>query len=143
MEGVAAFALACNVVQVVELSIKVAGIIQQTYSQGRSDDNATTQDISERLNTLSQTLNQSLTVDARQGSPTIAELQLQQIAPECSKIALELGRELDLLKARAGKRDAVWKGIRAMRKKGYIEKQKAKLQDYERILNTGLLVNLR
>ncbi|ERF74585.1 hypothetical protein EPUS_00715 [Endocarpon pusillum Z07020] len=143
MEGVAAFALACNVVQVVELSIEVAGIIQQTYSRGRSDDNATTQDISERLNTLSQTLNQSLTADARHGSPTIAELQLQQIAPECSKIALELGRELDLFKTRSGKRNALRKGIRAMMKKGHIEKQKAKLQDYERILNTGLLVNLR
>ncbi len=143
MEGVIAFSLACNVVQIVDFSIKVAGIIQQTYSQGRSDDNASTQDISERLHTLSQILNTSLTAEARQGSPTNAELQLREIAPKCSNIALELGLELDLLKAKGGKRDAVRKGLRAMTKKGDIGKQKAKLQDYERILNTGLLVNLR
>ena len=74
MEGVAAFALACNMVQIIELSTQIAGVIQQTYSQGRSNDNASTQDMSERFNALSQTLNQSLTVDARQGSPTVAEL---------------------------------------------------------------------
>ncbi|KAF7514020.1 hypothetical protein GJ744_006634 [Endocarpon pusillum] len=143
MEGVAAFSLACNVVQIVEFSIKAASIIQQTYSQGRSIENASTQDTSERLNGLSQGLNQSLAADARQGSPTAAELQLQEIAPECSKIALELGRELDLLKTKGGKRDALRKGLRAIRRKGDIEKQKAKLQDYQRILNIGLIVNLR
>ena len=107
MEGVAAFALACNVVQIIELSIQVAGAIQQTYSQGRSNDNARIQDISERLNALSQTLNKSLTVDTCQDSSTVAELQLQQIAPECSKITLELDRELDLLKVKSGKRNVL------------------------------------
>ncbi len=145
MEALPAFALACNVFQVVDFGLKTASKCREIYKEGSTiehqDLGYTTKhlaDITANLSTLIQNAatNQPLTKENH---------ELQVLAHKCTECANNLRDELNKLKVpgRQGKRAAVLKTWKSLWKSDEIKQIKDKLCEYERVLDTGLLSRLR
>jgi hypothetical protein len=102
MEAVAALALACNVIQMVQLASKVILVLHETHKNGAAEENIAVENTSKQLHDLSKTLSTSLNSTQNQLPTTSAESQLQELALESLKIAKELQSELNHLKSKKG-----------------------------------------
>jgi hypothetical protein len=144
MEGVAAFALACNVIQVVDFASKIFSVIHEIHKTGASEENKVLEETTEQLGDLSRKLSTSLGCTQNQSQTKSADIKLQAVASEILKIAAELKSELNHLKCtNVGRRESLRKGWRTFRKKGDIEKLEKRLQNQRSLLDTGLLVHLK
>ena len=85
MEPLAAFSLACGVIQVVNIGTSVVGKCRQLYKDGTLSHYAEAEEMAERLTHLRTTLD----LTENQGQDEILELSEQ-----CSAIASDLIREL-------------------------------------------------
>jgi hypothetical protein len=143
MEGLAAFSLACNIIQVVDFASKAVSVIYKTYKTGATEENISLEHTSKHLLGLSKNLSTSL--NCGQGQPSIAsaEFELQILASECVKIAEKLQDELNYLKSKGGRRERLRKSWYAIRKKDDIKMLEKSLHDQETLLNTGLLLRVR
>jgi hypothetical protein len=145
MEGIAAFALACNVIQVVDFALKTASKCQQIYKEGRTTEHQDLDYTTKHLAELSEKLSESLK-NAKTSKPlTKDDQELQDLALKCEESARDLRGELDRLTtpSRRGRRAAVVKVFKSIRRNGDINEIKDRLGAYERVLNTRLLSRLR
>ena len=145
MEAIAAFALACNVVQVVDFGLKAASKCREIYREGRSIEHQDLNYTSKHLAEITENLSASI-LYARTNKPlTKEEHELADLAAKCTKTATDLQDELDklMLSGRQGKRAAVFKAIKSIRRNDSIKKIKDRLGEHESVLNTRLLSRLR
>lgn len=145
MEAVAALALACNVVQVVDFGLKTASKCREIYNKGHTAEHQDLEDTSKHLAEITGNLSVSIQ-NAQTNKPlTKDDHELQSLAQRCTESANNLQEELDKLKSpgRLGKRAALLKTWQSMRKSNDIKRIKDKLLEHEAVLNTRLLSRLR
>lgn len=142
MDPVTAFGLAAGILQVVDVSCKAFAKCQEIYKDGSLADHRSTAEItkslSETTNRLEASLRNAPFFDSR-GSNDIID-----ISTRCSKTAAELLGELEKMRLESGegRRQAIVKGIRALRRKKFIADIQDKLASYQRVLDTRILVGL-
>jgi hypothetical protein len=145
MEAIAALALACNVIQVVDFALKTASKCQEIYNEGRTIEHQDLDYTSKHLAEISEKLNESIQ-NAQTNKPlTKDDHELQDLALKCVESARNLRDELDKLTipGRKRKRAAVTKVFMSIRRNDDINKIEERLRGYERVLNTRLLSRLR
>ena len=147
MDPISAFSLACNVIQVVDFSIKVASTCRELYKNGTVAEHQETEMMSEHLTGLRSSLLSSSVFSTSCASQQMNEDEnkLREVATSCSETAVELVARLQSLKVEGPhkRRQAVTKIVKAFRESRKIESIQAKLKQYQEVLNTRILVSLR
>ena len=150
MEAIAAFGLACNVIQVVDFSTKVAAKCKELYKDGASSENKDIESMAKHLTDLSTGLKSPSAVQRPGSVPHSCQdeqdLQdLQELAQKCSGTATELIGEIQKLciHDRRKKRDVLRKAVKVIWEKDAIEDIQKRLEKYRSALDTRILINLR
>ena len=140
-----ALSLACNIIQIVDFSLKAVSKFRELYDDGVSSENRELEDMAVHLKGLRAKL---VTVDptTRQSRHVyFDDKELQALAEECCATADELTAELDTLKVSGPhkRRQAVRKLFRSIRRKSVVRGIQVKLDGYQKVLDTRILVDLR
>ena len=140
-----ALGLACNIIQIVDFSLEAVTKFRELYNDGSSSENRELEDITIRLKGLRANL---VTVDPTTGQSRpvfVDDKELQDLADECCKTADGLTAELDSLKVSGSHkwRQAAWKLFRSIRRKFLVKRIQMKLDGYQKVLDTRILVSLR
>ncbi|KAL6713687.1 hypothetical protein ACLMJK_009152 [Lecanora helva] len=148
MEPVAAFALACGVIQVVDFGLKTLSRSRELYKIGSLAEN----DDAEQFARYHTKLREQLEALAKNPHPQTDnpafhdEGVLLRLANECSKTADSLTAELESLKIQQSshrKHHALVKSIKSRLKKGSIDSLQRKLEHYQKMIDTQIIVSLR
>ena len=145
LDPMSALGLACNIIQIVDFSMKAVTKFRELYKDGVSSENRELEDMTAGLRGLQANL---VTVDPTtrlSGSVFVDDQELQDLADECCKTAHELTAELNTLKVSGPhkRRQAVQKFYRSIRRKSVVEGIQRKLNGHQKVLDTKILVNLR
>ena len=147
MDPLTAFSLACGVIQVVGFSMEIISKSRKIYKNGSLGENTEIESMANHLANLRTDLNPPTTAPDPGNSQQCFDDKktLRNLATKCSEISHELITELRLLQIQGPhrKRQALAKGLKAVWKKGPIEDIQKKLDQYQSILDTRILVNLR
>lgn len=145
MEAIAAFGLACNVIQVISFGLQAADVCKQIYSKGSADGVSEVTITAHHLEELSQCLQKSINGAAHAKPLTKEDSQLLDIAIKCSETAAKLRAELAVITMQGtpSRMAAFKKAYQTVRRKRTLEELHKRLQDYERSLNTQLLAQLK
>ena len=142
MDPVTAFGLAAGILQVVDISFKALSKCQEIYRDGSLAENRSTEEITKLLSDTTNRL--KISVQDAPSANSQDYTDIKDISEKCSKTAEDLLAEL--AKARlelgGGRRQAIVKGIRALRRKKFVADSQEKLETYQRVLNTRILVRL-
>lgn len=144
MDAIAAFGLACNVVQVVHYSIDVVSMCRELYREG----SLSKYDHLEHMTNQLIGLRNALDSPTAQGNQNIGQCQdqaLLDLAENCSTTAKELFGELQKLKINGhpNKRQVIRKSASSIWKKSSIEKIQTRLDEYRKILDSRILIGIR
>jgi hypothetical protein len=90
MEAIAAFALACNVIQVVDFALKAASKCQQIYKEGRTIEQQDLDYTSKHLAEISEKLSDSIGNAPTNKPLTKDDHELQDLALKCAESARNL-----------------------------------------------------
>lgn len=136
MDPMTAFSLACGVIQVVNFSIKTAKICRELYRDGSLSENEDIEGMAKHL------------MDLRTGLSLPSQLALDNLldlGTKCSDTGQALIVELQKLKVSGPhkKRQVLGKSVKAIWKKSTIEDIQKRLDDYRKILDSRVLVDLR
>ncbi|KAL9628126.1 MAG: hypothetical protein Q9204_006093, partial [Flavoplaca sp. TL-2023a] len=142
MEALAAVGLVANIVQLVDTAGKAFTVCREIYTLGRSIEDTTLAFTSEQLHEAYGELSKSLNHTAIPGGSGI---NLIPLATQCCETAKTLQEELDALRKPPGT------GVRATIKKAWLKKQKQKaigklksaLDEYEKALDSQILIDVR
>ena len=138
MEAIAAFSLACNVIQVVDTGIKVASKACELHRDGNTGENEDIQRTTQHLVQASASLQQSM-INAN-------DKELETVANECQSAADELLVKLENLKLGGGhkkrKLRSIGKAVRSMTEKDAIKQSQTRLEECRKALDSGVLVHL-
>ena len=144
LDPMSALGLACNIIQIVDFSLKAVSKFRELYNDGASSENREIEDMALRLKSLRTNL---VTVDptTRQSRPVFDDKELQALADDCCKTADELTAELETLKVSDShqRRKAVGKLFRSIQRKSVVKGIQRKLDGYQKVLDTRILVDLR
>ena len=145
MDPVSAFSLACGVIQVVDFSLKISSTCRKLYKKGSVSENDEIQGWAENLTKLCDELNPPVTDGIPVDTLSANEQELLNLAASCSSTAHNLINELDGLKVSGPrkKREAFKQGFRSIWKKDVIEEVQKRLDSYQKILDTRILVYVR
>ena len=142
MDLVTAFGLAAGILQVVDISFKALSKCQEIYRDGSLAENRSTEEVTKLLSETTNRLKVSVQDAPSANSRDYTDIK--DISEQCSKTAEDLLAEL--AKARlelgGGRRQAIVKGIRALRRKRFVADSQEKLETYQRVLDTRILVRL-
>lgn len=146
MEGLAAFALACNVLQIISTGGEAIKICREIYKEGSSFDNQELHRRSELIARPIQTIQtwfDSFIASGRQPL-SATEAQLWDVATKCLAIARELQNKLQELKQEPGdgRRTLIKKSAKTWWQKSPIQKMEQNLTKYEAILQTSILTHM-
>ena len=136
MDPVAAFSLACGVIQVIDFSAKAAKKCHELYRDGASSDNKQIEEMAKHLTGLRTNLDLTNHVDMD---------DLLDLGSKCSSTAEELVTELEKMKVNGPhrKRQAVKKTFKSMLKRKAIDDIQKRLEEYRKLLDSTILVDLR
>ena len=138
MEAIAAFSLACNIIQVVDTGIKVASKACEIHRDGSTSENEDIQRTTNHLVQASTSLQQSM-INAN-------DKELETVANECQSAADELLVKLDNLKLggvhKKRKLRAIGKAVKSMTEKDAIKQSQTRLEECRKALDSGVLVHL-
>ena len=164
MDPVTAIGLVSAVLQVVNCSVKVVERCQELYKDGTLAEQKTTKELTQQLSKLRKAQSSSLiysaqltcsSADTTEGlkasidqapKPTSRDdADILDIATKYSTTARTLLAELPKLKLQADRSltQVVSKDWRAFRRKAFLNEVQAKLAEYQRILDTRILKQLR
>ena len=147
MEAVAALGFACNVLQLVEYGLQLSFKCREIYSSasGLTEHNATIDDVASESGTTFIRLQQSL--DSKGPSLSEEDIELKAIGVKASAAATRLRQVLGKLKQQdngtPSKRAAIAGAFKQFWHEDDIKEITLELQEYKRVLNTRLLVDLR
>ena len=144
MDAIAAFSLACNVVQVVHFSMDVVSRCRELYREG----SLSKYDHLEHMTNHLIGLRNALDPPTAQGKQIIGQYQdqaLLDLAEKCSTLATELFGELQKLKINGPpkKRQVIRKSAKSLWKKSSIERLQTRLDEYRKILDSRILIGIR
>lgn len=136
MDPFSAFSLACGIIQIIDFSTEVAKKCRDLYKDGASSENAGVEEMAKHLTHLRTDLDLT-----ERNSPD----ELLELGSKCSATAQEIIVELQKLKVNEPnrKRKVVGKALKIMLRKGAIEDIRKRLADYQKVLDSRLLVDLR
>lgn len=136
MDPLSAFSLLCGIIQVIDSSIGVAKKCRDLYKDGASSETTEVEEMAKHLTNLRTDLD----LTERNDPGDLCELGSQ-----CSDTAQELIVELQKLKINEPnrKRKVVGKALKIMLRKGAIEDIRKRLEDYQKVLDSRILVDLR
>lgn len=147
MDPFTAFSLACGVIQVVDFSMELLSKSREIYKKGSLDEHNEIQSMANHLTNLRADLNLPINAPNPQYTQQLFddEKTLEDLALKCSETSHELITELHSLQIQGPhrKRKALARSVKAMSKKGTIEDIQKKLNQYQKTLDTRILVNLR
>ena len=148
MDPLTAFSLACGVIQVVDFSMKLLSKSREIYKNGSLVENKEIESMAKYLTNLRTDLNLSITIPSPGDTPQRLfddENELKDLAIKCSETSQELIAELHSLQIQGPhrKRQALTRSLKVILKKDAIEDIQKKLDQYQKILDTRVLVNLR
>ena len=144
MEAIAAFGLACNVIQVVNFSIDV---VSKCRELGQEDSLSKHEPLEHMANHLTG-LRNALDSPLAQGNQNVGQGQdqaLLELAEKCSITAKELSGELQKLKINGphNKRQIIRNSATCLWKSSSIEKIQTRLDEYRKILDSRILIGIR
>ncbi|KAL8647838.1 MAG: hypothetical protein Q9226_006265 [Calogaya cf. arnoldii] len=142
MEALAVLGLVANIVQLVDAAGNAFTVCREIYTLGRSIEDTSLAFTSEQLHEAYGHLSKSLNNTA---IPIGSGINLMSLATQCCETAKTLQEELDALRKPPGS------GVRATIKKAWLKKQKTKairklkfaLSEYEKALDTKILIDVR
>ena len=136
MDPTVAFSLVCGIVQLVDFSAKVVKKCHELYKDGVSSENREAEEMASHLTDLRANLDFP---DESVGN------DLLDLATKCSRTAEELVAELEKLKVDGPhrKRQVARKTFRTLLKGTPIDRIQKRLAEYEKHLDTRVLVDLR
>jgi hypothetical protein len=142
MEALAGLAIACNVIQVISFCHETVEVGVQIHKRGNVDEDLSLN--ARRLEDLSKQLDVSIqsTAQAATTGPNVSASyqDLSSIARDCSLKAKEMSVELD--KVSNSKGGSVVKACKTLWKKSKLEKIEKVMQQYQKVLNSRLPVEL-
>ena len=136
MDPLSAFSLACGIIQVVDFSIKAGAKLHELYSDGAISENREVQEMASHLNSLCQGL-QLLNQQSQD--------EVQVLGRKCADTAQELIsllQQLELKRKRTFLQVAS-KAIKNVKKKSQVVSLQKKLDNYRRLIDSRILINLR
>ncbi|RSL80437.1 hypothetical protein CDV31_017123 [Fusarium ambrosium] len=142
LEAVAAFALACNVMQVVEAGYKTVGVCKRIYQTGRPD--PALGDYGGQLRDISSALETQLNKTTGPLSPD--DTHLRDLAARCGTIANGLLDQIASVSKSAGKRtigSSIRLAIKSRLKQSDLNRWEKDLAKVQSTMETQLLVGLR
>ena len=136
MEAVAAFGLACGIIQIIDFSTKVVKKCREIYRDGALSDNDEVEVWARNL----LNIRSDLDLEGNHGEDDLLDL-----GSKCASTAEELVAELEDLKVDSPhrKREAIRKTIMTVTKKKRIQSIEKRLKGYTKILESRILVDLR
>ena len=136
MDPLAAFSLACCVIQVVDFSTKLVSNFWEICKDGALSEHEEIEELTRYLTKLDALLDVT-----DQGGDD----ELFKLATECSMTAQSLITELEKLRVNGSHRKAqvLSKVFMSTRKRKSIDKIRKRLGEYQKILDTRILVDLR
>lgn len=147
MDPLTAFSLACGVIQVVDFSMELLSKSREIYKMGSLDEYNEIESMANHLTNLLAGLNLPTTAPSPGYTQQLFddEKTLKDLAVKCSETSHELITELHSLQIQGPhrKRQALARSVKAVWKKGTIEDIQKKLNQYQRTLDTRILVSLR
>ena len=144
MDAIAAFGLACNVVQVVNFGMDVVSICRELYRGGSLSKYDHLEDMTNHLIGLRDALD-SPTAQGKQNLRKCQDPALLDLAGKCSTTATELFAELQKLKINGSpkKRQVISRSARSLWKQSSINKIQTRLDEYKKILDSRILIGIR
>lgn len=146
MDPVSAFSLACGVVQMIDFSCKLLSKTKELHTRGHVLEN---QEIEEQVSQLCQLralLESKMDSGSLSTHPQENESsEIENIADKCDGTALELLQELENLKISEPRstRKAFKMSFAAMRKRGTIDRLKHKFDEFQKTLDTRVLLDIK
>lgn len=136
MDPLSAFSLTCGIIQVIDFSTKAAKRCHELYRDGASSDNKEIEDMARNLTGLCTEL------DLTDGGGVD---NLLDLGSKCSTTAKELVAELEKMRVDGPhrKRQAVKKTFKAIWKRNEIDEIQKRLEEYRKLLDSTILVDLR
>ena len=145
MEAVAAFALACNALQVIGYGKDTLLLLRDFYKHGSLKAHQSVAEHAKQLSRPTEELQSLIQQTEASGKVlTAQQRQLRDTAGECIEVSRTLQDELAQLKKKDGDgvRVAISKVFKTMRRKGSIKEMETILSKYQTILDKWMLVNL-
>ena len=146
MDPITGIGLVASVIQLVTFSIDAVKVCRDMYQQGSlseyRDLDYTTTKLAGLTDSLQQSLQKSPTASL---APNREERDLIELARKCQDCANKLQEELRIFQTqpRASARQAARQAVRAILKRGSVDKIYRQLQTYQSTLETSLLSRLR
>ncbi|KAK1756677.1 hypothetical protein QBC47DRAFT_168176 [Echria macrotheca] len=139
MEALAAFSLACNVMQTISFTIETVSLFKNVFSQGSAHPNAAA--VVDRFCQLCSSLSASLPT----GPSNEDERRVVEIAQDCLRAAAELRVEIAKTSFPSAKGSVVtsaFRGVQAKFRVGRLEKLERRMRTHQRLLESGILVRI-
>ena len=143
MDPISALALACNVFQLVEVSIESAKVCKELYDNGSTDENFRIEKHTADITATNKDLQEAL----KSGKPTAKPSRIEQLAQDASVTANELKIALNRLKLSKAqgvrKLGGAFKStLKALITSGTIKKLQQKLELQDAALRSNILKDL-
>ena len=144
MDPLTALSLACNVLQIIELGATMVAKCKELYKHGALAEHQEVESMARHLTNLTTDMELPESFSSAE-SVQQEDKGIWTLAQQCSETANELIRELQKLGIQGThrKRDAVRKAIKETWKQNPFESIQRRLEQYQRTLNTLILINLR
>ena len=146
MEALAALSLVCNILQLVDAAGKAYNVCHEIHTLGASTEDQRVTYTSEQLEEAYTALNNSLSSPTNTGSQVLpSPVDLSDLGSQCYETAKALNEELLALRKKpdGGLRDSVKAFVKKKKKANSIEQIKTRLDEYQKVLDTKILIDLR
>ena len=142
MDPVTAFGLAAGILLVIDVSFKALKTCREIYKEGSSQSVREASEIVKALTSSTQLL--PANIDGEHTGSAEYNMAIIDVSTKCSRTAKELSDELEKLSNESGssRLQALGKSLRIIRKKRFLADMQDKLERYQRILETEILVGL-
>ena len=146
MDPLSALGLASNVVQLVDAATKAVTVCHEIYTKGASIEDSQMAYTSDQLHKSYSALTDSLKRHALTG-PKVwrGTVDLEDLGSQCCDTAQKLQTELQSLRKipAGGVRETTYKFILKQRKSKTIDRLKSRLDEYQKVLDSKVLVDIR
>ena len=145
MDGLSVLGLVANVVQLVDAATSAFGICREIYTHGTAIEDSRLADTTNRLHERYDALEQSLNTFGNTSTSSRSGIDLKHLGSKCCETAKSLTSELESLRKAPGTgfHETLSKFVTKKRKATKIEKLKSRLDEYQKALDSVVLLDLR
>ena len=145
MDPLTVIGIVANVVQLLDAGSNAINLCHQIYKAGVSADDSQMIATSEQLHKCYSALSNSISGNGISDPKILKGGTLNSFAVQCCETAKELHAELDSLRRPAGRglHKTLFTAARRGLKSGKIDRLKKRLDEYQKVLDTEILVNVK